>query len=475
MSLGAFAMSVPSPEPVDDLDLFSEEVPAEGSWTLGPLTLQAKYPKVVRTLPADKLSEYLLKTLGTFRASTEGPPLSTLPEPIAKLPTTAQRWLLYAALLMGVNKQAVPEFGYLDALVWLAENVAESKPLAPRARGLDFELQVLGRAGWLSSAMLTLLKPLTAQEKLSLQPFYRIQDPSSEGSRQLERQALQGLKAALTKSLVDEAKYWQPPGDDTERTEQPIEELRRIADRIQREVWHGFAPYVASRRDGPHVDGLRYSSLLYDRTAAQPTKHQVLGYVVNRMNVVGGRGGPGKSILSKAGYDGSRESDRTALLDLTHEWLGDHPQHESLVVFLVRHTEATSHGKGQIGMVTEFPFHESQAARRWRVIQTLIHELGHVLIHPRLLAAMKQVEASQVISEGFVEVMMYDLFQRIIEAMSPELKDLFMTGITKPAAPQPVEVGYGDAGKAAYEIYSRVGRDRFFMAFFNGDISLVGL
>jgi hypothetical protein len=244
---------------------------------------------------------------------------------------------------------------------------------------------------------------------------------------------------------------------------------------VQGQAWRYFQPYAAARTDGPFVDKFSYSAKLYDKTALQPTEGRLLGYVLNRMNLVGAEGEEGLSILARAGYDASRDEDKRVLLQAAGDWLQKDARRPNRIDFLVRHIDSTSHGGGDIGLVTEFPFHVTQAEWRWRQIRTLIHELGHVLMHPDLKNAAKAIAAPQVITEGFVEVITRELYNNIVGSLTAEIRDSIQNGVDKPADPEPTGLEYGKSGVAAARVFDQVGRDQFFRAFFNGDIRQVGL
>jgi hypothetical protein len=470
-------VSNPISELMGDFDLFREEVPVEGSWQVGPIQIKATYPKEVLTLPASALPDRLLAAFNVFKDLPRNPEITVLPRPVAELPEMAQRWLLYAMYLLAANKETHAAFRYMDAGVWLAERIATTEPAALRAEEFDFEFQVLGRTGWLYSVLDARSRPLDDQTRKQVGELYSVAAaPVPSGSRQqpgvLNPPVLEELVKELLVALSAEARRWvvEPPAV---RESQLIQELYGLADWVQFGAWRLFQPYAAARRDGPFVERFRSSLSVYDKTAAQPTDAQLHGYVLNRMKVIGGRGEAGKSIFSRAGYNGGRDADKQALDALATRWLGIDPKHKALVSFLVRHTG--SHGAGRIGVVTEFLPGVSKATWRWRNIRTLIHELGHALIHPDLTAAAQRIGNSQVITEGFVEVFTRELYNKIIDTRTPEMQAFALSGIERPEDPVRTEVGYEEAGKAAAGIFTLVGPERFYRAFFNGDVHEVCL
>lgn len=463
--------------PIDDSVLVSELEPHEATFTIGPITITAKYPPGVLQLFGPELESFLLRTFNTF------PPggLKALPGPVATLPDSARRWLLYALFLMGSNKSALPDFDYMGKGIWLAQNIAAAEPVTLSAAHSNFEYQVLGRTGWLDSLLHSMLTPLSGQDRQKLSGYYSY---ASGGANvqpaELDQNVLGELSGALDTTLSPELSKWFAMGNPP-RTKQPMWQLQGFADWVQEGAWLLFQPYIAARTDGPFVNKYRYSTMLYDKTAIEPLDRHTRGYVSNRMNIVGSQrqvapdGKELPSIFERAGYDASRPDHKQILLNAVDAYLAL-PKRLNRISFLVLHTESLAHGGGgAVGMVTEFPFHVTRAEWRWRQIRTLIHELGHVLMHPNLVQAADNVPAPQVIIEGFVEVITRELYNQIVGTLTQEIRDFIYVGVDAAADPDPTEVGYGSSGIAAKQVFDLVGRDRFYRAFFNGDISQVGL
>ncbi|MGH3169366.1 MAG: hypothetical protein ACRDN0_26230 [Trebonia sp.] len=270
--------------------------------------------------------------------------------------------------------------------------------------------------------------------------------------------------------LIDEGRRWAGQRDPL-----PIEDLRFIADFIQAVTWQAFQPYAAARPDSPFVTGLKYRDVLYDKTAAAPTDGQIIGYVMNRALIVGSDSTSGPALLVQAGYDAARPEDRAALQQVLTAWLDEVETRRGLVAFLVRHTASNSHGMGKIGMVTEFPPTMPKSTYRWVQVRALMHELMHSLIHPYLVAKAMNMQSSQVIGEGAIEVMTRALYNGIVAKMTPGAAARLQTGISQEeqANPSGTEAGYGQAGRAAADIFGLAGPQRFFTAFFTGATDLI--
>lgn len=464
-------MSTPSTTSSTGKSLPGQGVPARRQWKMGDaFVLEAEYPPEVRTKKSDELPPYLLRTLNLIRPQSSRE-ITALPAAIADLKPQEQRWLLYAMLLMAVNRKTLPGFDYLGAVVWLIKEVVKTGPALPDGNPFFFEFQVLGRTGWIAEAMWAKLKPLSSQDKDAVKAHYKIASPTGTStSTGLNEAILRQVMGHLTDVLKEERETWGMIA-----AQQPIDQLRPLADFVQLAVWSYFRPYVAARTDGPFASGFCYGGKLYDKTGIYPTEEHIYGYLFNRLKRVGEDEKYG-SIFARAGYDDSNPGHREVLRKIAGDWLKeDELERVELVSFLVRHTASASHGTGEVGMVTDLPSGMSHAKYRWRNVRTLLHELGHVLMHPNLRQAAARIPSSQVISEGFVEVMTCDLYNSLLPLLTPGLKDRFLLGIKGREDPEKTTVGYGAAGKAALEIYRIVGRDRFFMAFFNGDIEYVGL
>jgi len=442
-----------------------ETLPQEGVIQLGPVKITAKYPEV-DTLQDERVPDLLARMYGVLAGS--GAPL---PSAAAGLDPMGKRWLLYALLLLVSNRDSLGGFDYATAAKWLAGNVAALEPIyQPRARGKEFEVQVLGRTGWLGAALRTAVTPAGRETQEKMSALYSA--PGHQPGALLDRPVLEKIVPPLEKALIAERTAWLG-----ERDHQPIEDLRFIADFIQAATWQVFKPYAAGRADSPFVTGLKYRDRLYDKTAAMPTEEQLIGYLVNRANVVGSDSTSGPSLFVQAGYDAARTADREALEQLLQTWLDRGDKRRGLIAFLVQHTGSNSHGLGGIGMVTEFRPNVAKGDWRWRNIRTMIHELMHSLIHPYLVAEALKIQAPQVIGEGFIEVMTRELYNELVGKMTTGAAGKLQFGIDQQdqTVPARTEAGYGQAGKAAADIFGLAGRDSFLTAFFVGATDLVAV
>ena len=102
------------------------------------------------------------------------------------------------------------------------------------------------------------------------------------------------------------------------------------------------------------------------------------------------------------------------------------------------------------------------------------------MVHPKFDNMQSKVEDSLIISEGFVEVLGFELYNYLLRrAMSDEV---FRESISEGFVPGPVptprprsELGYGEAAQKAAHIMDKVGETRFTAAFFLGQPKLVGM
>jgi hypothetical protein len=441
-----------------------DELPEEREIKLGPIDITAKYPEV-NTFQDRQVPDFLGRAYKILAG-----PSAQLPQGVAALDGARKRWLLYAMLLLANNRGGAKTFDYATAANWLANNAASLDPLyEPRASNNAFELQVLGRTGWLFAALSAAVAPLDEPTRNKISPLYSL--PGYQ-PKALDKAVLQGITPLLQKALIDQGRMWFG-----QRDPQPIEDLWFIADFIQAATWQAFQPYAAARADSPFVTGLRYRDVLYDKTAAVPADGQIIGYAMNRAIVVGSDSTSGASLLVQAGYDAARPEDRAALQQILTAWLDEAETRRGLVAFLVRHTASNSHGMGKIGMVTEFPPSLAKSTYRWLQIRTLIHELMHSLIHPYLVAKAMKMQSPQVIGEGVIEVMTRELYNRLVARITPGAAARLQLGISQQeqAIPTATEAGYGQAGKAAAGIFDLAGAQRFFTAFFTGATDLIAV
>ncbi|GAA1278074.1 hypothetical protein GCM10009677_35380 [Sphaerisporangium rubeum] len=391
-------------------------------------------------------------------------------------------WLVYATNMLVGARELVPGFDVKKALTWLVANVGGVRPVLPSAVGREFELTVLGRTGWLRAALRGRMqqKRLTEAEVKRVAGFYGPPAAGGAGGQgvPLKGEVLRGeLLPKLYRHLTDHIAQWYRPSG-VEARFQGLGDFRVIAEFAQAAAWSMLQPYVAANENSPFFTGFTYFENVFDKTAVMPTDEDIVKHLMNRAHVVGEDTTGGQSIFAVAGYDSTRREDRQFLWDLLSEWSKEDKARRAAVYFC-RHVGSNSHGEpgGGIGLVTEFKTDRPFSQHRWEIVEVIVHEMVHTLMHPDVKAKASKITRPLVVLEGFVEVVTREVFNWMIDHGDDETTKRLMIGVPGPlvAPARKTTLGYGAAGGYADDVLGAVGRERFLIGFMTGDTELLGL
>ncbi|GGK68803.1 hypothetical protein Sme01_14090 [Sphaerisporangium melleum] len=472
-------MTFPKNPTLDDaLAVVQRDQPVNRTLDLPPLQVKVKHGDVL--VLSDQ--EVTARLASIYRVAGHDPALAQ------KLTDTQLRlWVLYAANLLAVNQDAVPGFDFKAALTWLVGNIP-AEPVMPAPDRREFELQVLGRTGWLRAALKANVQRLPDQVRQQAAALYG--PPPSASTAQSGPGASSGQTPPLDKELlrkellpklqnllVNHAVQWRRQ-QGQERRFQRWEDLGLIARLAQAVAWQTLQPYAAACGDGPFFTGFDYFSKIYDKTATMPTEQDLVKHLMNRAYVAGEDTSTGKSVFTLAGYDSMRSDDRLFLFEMLRQWITGDPSMRKLAVYFFQHIGSNSHADGGgVGLVTEFRTDRPESQSRWETIETIVHEMAHSLIHPNFRAQVEKVRRPMVIKEGFIEVITREVFNWMIDNRSAASTTRLMAGVEgQVVAPvRKTTLGYAESGAYADQIFQFVGRERFLTAFMTGDVELVGL
>ncbi|MEO3812017.1 hypothetical protein ABGB17_23720 [Sphaerisporangium sp. B11E5] len=393
-------------------------------------------------------------------------------------------WLLYATnMLLGNREGAGAGFDVKRALVWLVENVRRVVPVMPSATGREFELLVLGRTGWLRAALKGKAARLTEGEREQVGGCYGVAGGGGARgqARALDAELLRAeLLPKLYRHLGEHILQWRRP-QDVPAKYQRLEDFRAIAELAQATAWERLQPFAAANENSPFFTGFTYFENVYDKTRAMPAEGDVVKHLMNRAHLIGGDASTGPSIFTRAGYDGGGVPEHRKLLwDMLGEWAGQNEKNRTLALFFCQHIGSNSHGDaegGGIGLVTEFKADRPQSAHRWELVETIVHEMVHSLLHPDVKAKAGRVGRPLVVLEGFIEVVTREVFNAMVDNAGPDTVQRLMIGVEGElvAATRKTTLGYEENGRHADEVFRIVGRERFLTAFMTGDTALLAL
>jgi hypothetical protein len=390
------------------------------------------------------------------------------------------------------NPTPSPRFDRVQATQRLlaAAPTAVHQPSSPFP---SFEREVLRVSGWFEAALTANLTTPSAATLSSVRALY---NPPAAGGGAVGPLDVAELNRMLP-PLVTAVLEGLDPGRWTSVGTQPIGTLQAVADVVHEAARAFFAPYADTAIANKYSAGWQYSANLFSVTATVPTQDQRLGYITNRAELVGRMPSaeltslltnlgmtvpaavlPTDSVFGDVEFDSSRPPDRAALAAIVQALEGQATV-AAIVDRLVQHTGRADRATDQVGVSTEFNAAGTTACQaRWRTIDTLAHELVHVLVHPSFPAQASAIGFGQIVREGFTEVLGVQLHDhlRARAAANAAFKARLEAGLAPPCpAPAAATIGYGAAGADAETIRTLVGDARFRAAYFLGDLRLVGL
>ncbi|MFC6081334.1 hypothetical protein [Sphaerisporangium aureirubrum] len=455
---------------IDDvlIAVAQQEVPVNRTVNLGPVQVVVKHGDVARWNETQ-----VTDTLGRlFKAGGQDPALA-----LGLTDRQLRLWLVYAANMVLGNPGA--GFDVKKALAWLVANVGKVRPVMPSPSGREFELMVLGRTGWLRAALRASAQRLTQGERDRVVALYGPPPSGAQGGQgaPLKGEVLKELLPKLYAHMADHVRQWMRPAE-VPAAYQRLGDFKAIAELAQFTAWEMLQPYAAANENSPFFTGFDYFDNVFDKTATMPSDEDIVKHLMNRAHLLGEDDSAGQSIFAAAAYDATRQEDRVFLWDLLSKWIiEDKPRRAA--VFFCRHIGSNSHGQpgGGVGLVTEFKTDRPQSEHRWELVEVIVHEMVHTLLHPDIKLKSGKVTRPLVILEGFVEVVTREVFNWMIDHGDEGTTARLMIGVSgdlvKPK--RKVALGYAQNGVHADEIFKILGRERFLTAFMTGDTDLLGL
>ena len=445
-------------------------------FNVGSVTVNVDYGNLTSILPTNYQT-----AIETRFTSWTGSPASTIHSAVAGLSGDQQKWVLYGLdVLVDNTTSSLSGLNRSQAVELLIAHSPSSSTL-PFGGGFDFEREVLRVSGWFEVALSANLITPTGTTQSNLTQIYNPPSSSSTpSSGTLDVAALQSqLPPALTSLLTG-----MDPQGWTSRGTRSLSDLQTIADLIQAEARSFFSPYADVAKSNAYSQAWQYSANLFIVTAIPSTSispNLRIGYLLNRAEIAGRqRQTRGNSIFSNVNFDSSRPADQAALLSIVTS-MEANTTIQGIVNRLIQHTGRTTGAltSRRVGISTEYKAVAQTACQaRWRAIDTLCHELVHVLVNPAFPARASSVRFGQIIREGFTEVLGVQLYNDRIRTKA--LSDInfrrqMEMGISGTCSIPNATIDYGQAGTSAESIRQLVGDDNFRAAYFLGSTNLVGL
>ena len=458
----------------------------QGAWfKVGNIRVNADYGDVIRTPVGDfvsKIESMYIRWTGAANANNINASLTALT-------VHKQRWVMLGLdLLMDNTKSfkhnALDRKAAVKHLIARAPNTKTSIA-SPRP---DMEKEVLQVSGWLEVALAAPLKKPKGKKLADVtKEFY---PPTSGGSTKTSVSHLDKaiLKARLPPALKHYIKKIDPRGSSSVGT-RSLPTLKSLGDTILGEAKSYFTPYSDSARSSvfsPVHSSFKISANI-ESTTSGINKDLRRAYLSNRGQTVGNRRDAknsyyiDKDIFFDAGYNHSVTSDKNEFLkiivdigkDATIKLIVD-----ALLAFTGRQEGGVENAKIWLPLTYRKSRYPTECKARWRVIDTLSHEVLHALSHPNF--SKQKVGMGQIIEEGFAEALGVQLYNnRIVPKAKrePAFKKTMEAGLS--SAPcsnlKAATIDYKPAGPAAERIRDEVKDNNFRAAYFLGAMEKVGL
>jgi hypothetical protein len=212
-----------------------------------------------------------------------------------------------------------------------------------------------------------------------------------------------------------------------------------------------------------------------------------VAYLENRGQKVGNRRDPpsgayiDQDIFFDAGYNHSVATDRAELTKIAEDVEKDaaiQPIVDALLAFTGRQSGRVEKAKIWLPLTYRKSLYPTECKARWKIVDTLSHEVLHALSHPRF--SKQKVGLGQIVREGFTEVLGTQLYNDHIVPKSKKEKGFKSTmeqGLPSApcGTPAAASIGYKPAGPAAERIRKIVGDKNFRAAYFLCAVEKVGL
>jgi Domain of unknown function (DUF4157) len=345
----------------------------------------------------------------------------------------------------------------------------------------DFENEVLRASGWFEYAQTAGLNDPNRAEQRYLNSKYNpagggggsaCPSPRPAGTTLDEVRLRKDLDAHMRKFLSGEATAIRSLAS----TAHNFSDVQSLADMVQGEALSFFAPYIGMSSSRQFLAGWKYSAHLHDsRSPGAINQDLRLSYVDNRSRKEAGNTG----LFTAVNFDSRCDADELVLQDIINNLEADATVQTDLNTIL-SWKSYTHHSNTSAEVTVNLQYNNStnDCEARWRIIETLCHELLHAYISQDFLDMHK---GRQLIKEGFTEILGDQLYEYIRGKADNDaryrsnyetgLASGTCTGVSIPASTQ----GYTSAAQAAEDIRFIVKDDRFRAAYFLGRNTLAGL
>ncbi|WP_061300613.1 hypothetical protein [Herbidospora cretacea] len=404
---------------------------------------------------------------------------------VQRLKPAQLTWLMHALTVYARNATTVRELGLWGesiafGLVRVA--VAAKELILPGDENGAFEREVVMRGGWMAAHLLNRERP--GEDAVQrLRPLYfpgrtKVDSDESTIGPLKEKELRRSMKEELGKVLDRFAEQWTPPKD---QKLEPVdfEELKGVADLLQKFVGDKLWLFVLANTQSPYHSGFRYADSLRSTHEKQVTHDSLMNWMRNRGAIVGW-GENYNAPFTACDFDPSRQRDEEVLESIYEEMLKDRAT-AAKVELLLANTASHNHQTETISVPPFYPNPE-QTARgtwRWRLARTIIHEFLHRVTHPDFTEMIGEIGYKQVMTEGFTDMITKDLFLMLEKEVARDEEFGRRVLGMDPPFPEPheeyVKTGYGTAGVYAEKIRATVGTTNCYLAFFLGDTSYIAL
>jgi hypothetical protein len=443
---------------------------------VGSAKVNIDYRNIVYTL----VDQYQNKIESSY-ASYTGNPASDIQADIAKLSVKQREWLCFALDLLMDNPTAdLDRSAAARNLVKYASS-STTRPLGAASGPPDwpFENEVLRVSGWFEKALTQSLKPPKGEGLAFIHDALNPGTVATGSStcpaprppnRQLDKKLIQAdlprLMGKYLESQYDKINSLKP-------VTQSIAPIYKISDLVQAEAKVFFAPYIGHTRTYDFMKNWQYSTnLVQTNPAADASDDLRLDFLRNRAL------DKGSGILKQARFDSRCDADSQELEQILIDLDKDSNVRKMLKTILSwqNYTNAKETSATVTINLQYAPSQRTACEARWRMIETLCHELLHVLVHPDF---RQRQEGRQILAEGFAEILGDQLYRAIARKASRDkvFRGRFEAGLSStPCDSIPdATIGYNEAGQGAHLILAVVDNDNYRAAYFLGQTHLIGL
>jgi hypothetical protein len=447
---------------------------------IGNADVDVDYAKVI---PHDKAAEYQ-KQIATRFAAYTSKPAASIKAAVAALTDPQRRWVLFGIELL--SKNPVPGLDTLLAanrLIAFAPAAVQT-PTAGNKPPFDFENEVLRASGWFEFKLTDKLTDPDAKTQAALDPEYNPGGVAAGNAGSTSCPATRAVADQLDEPLLIKDVTARTTDFFTSQmsilsslkpTSDSFANVSPLADVVQAEALTFFSPYIGASHTRAFQTTWKYSAHLKSTTTPGAIPKPVRkAFIANRAQ----RAAADAKVLDKAHFDARCTADRAAF-DKIVDTLDADAKVQSSADALLSWQSFTGHNDTSAEVTANIQHRagDDECEARWKVVETLCHELMHVYGSQDFYDASQDRE---LIEEGFPEILGDQLYEQIrTKAADAKYRAGFegglsagaCTGVAVPASHR----GYKTAANAAERIRSTVGDDSFRAAYFLGRKTLAGL